>query len=104
MTTALQLITPAMDCLPGYAAALRRGWSPDNVRGEIAAREQLAKIESDAPAFVAQQVDRAAKGPPIELPDGSTAARLPGFQMWMWDGEFCGSSVSAGNRAPPSCR
>ena len=91
MTTALQLITPAMDCLPGYAAALRRGWSPDNVRGEIAAREQQAKIESDAPAFVAQLVDRSAKGPPIELPDGSTTARLPGFQMWMWDGEFCGS-------------
>ena len=91
MTTPLQLITPTMDCLPEYAAALKRGWSPDNVRGEIAAREQQAKIESDAPAFVAQLADRSAKGPPIELPDGSTTARLPGFQMWMWDGEFCGS-------------
>ena len=33
MTTPLQLITPTMDCLPEYAAALKRGWSPDNVRG-----------------------------------------------------------------------
>ena len=24
------------------------------------------------------------------LPDGSTVRRLPGFNLWMWDGEFCG--------------
>ena len=35
--------------------------------------------------------DREAKGPPIKLPDGSTVDRLPGFQRWMWDGEFAGS-------------
>jgi predicted acetyltransferase len=35
--------------------------------------------------------DREAKGPPVTLPDGSTAARLPGFKRWLWDGEFCGS-------------
>lgn len=87
----LQLITPTLERLPAYAAALHRGWSPDNIRGEVATREQLAKIEADPSSFVAQQVDREAKGPPIQLPDGSAAARLPGFQMWMWDGEFCGS-------------
>ncbi|MEO8674258.1 MAG: GNAT family N-acetyltransferase [Casimicrobiaceae bacterium] len=88
---ALQLIQPTLEALPAYAAALSRGWSPDNIRGEVAAREQLAKIDADATAFVAQQSDRDAKGPPIKLPDGSTAARIPGYQMWMWDGEFCGS-------------
>jgi predicted acetyltransferase len=87
----LQLIEPSLDHLPGYAEALQRGWSPDNIRGEDAAREHLLKIEADARSFVGGLVDREAKGPPIKLPDGSTATRLPGFQMWMWDGEFCGS-------------
>jgi predicted acetyltransferase len=36
-------------------------------------------------------VDREAKGPPITLPDGSLAPRIPGYRRWMWDGEFCGS-------------
>ena len=87
----LELILPSLDRLPAYAAALKRGWSPDNIRGEVAAREQLEKIDADAPAFVDAQVDRDAKGPPIKLPDGSTALRIPGYQMWMWDDEFCGS-------------
>ena len=87
----MQLLTPSLEKLPGYVAALERGWSPDNMRGEEAAREELQKIEADAPAFVALQVDREAKGPPIELPDGSTAQRLPGYRLWMWDGEFCGA-------------
>ena len=25
------------------------------------------------------------------LADGSTVPRLPGFVLWMWDGEFCGA-------------
>jgi predicted acetyltransferase len=87
----MQLLTPSLENLPDYVAALERGWSPDNIRGEEAAREELAKIEADAPAFVALQVDREAKGPPIKLPDGSTARRLPGYRLWMWDGEFCGA-------------
>jgi len=87
----LQLIQPTLDNLPAYAAALNRGWSPDNVRGEIAAREELAKIDADAPAFVAQQTDRDAKGPPVKLPDGSTFPRIPGYRLWMWDGELCGA-------------
>ncbi len=84
------LIQPALDQLPGYLTALNRGWSPDNVRGDAAAREEIARIDADAPAFVAQQVDREAKGPPIKLPDGSAARRIPGYRLWMWDGEFCG--------------
>lgn len=49
------------------------------------------RIEIDPAAFLAQQVDRHGKGPPITLPDGSIVPRLPGFVLWLWDGEFCGS-------------
>ena len=81
---------PSLELLPGYTAALQQGWSPDNVRGIVAAREHLAQIETNSEAFVASLVDREALGPPIELPDGSVVARLPGYHRWMWDGEFCG--------------
>lgn len=86
----MHLVWPDATCLPSYVDALRRGWSPDNVRPEAAA-EELALIEVDAAGFLAMQVDREAKGPPVELPDGSTVSRLPGYRRWMWDGEFCGT-------------
>ncbi len=88
----MQLVRPATEHLAAYTAALRRGWSADNVRGAVAAQEQLQRIEQDAAAFLASLDDREAKGPPITLPDGSTAQRIPGFVRWMWDdGAFCGS-------------
>lgn len=86
----VRLDWPSLERLPAYAEALRRGWSPDNVRGAEAAREELAAIAADPSAFVAQQVDREASGPPVRLPDGTTARRLPGYRLWIWDGEFCG--------------
>jgi len=87
----LQLVKPALEFLPEYKAALERGWSADNVRGNVAAREELQKIATDPAAFVTALDDPQAKGGPIKLPDGSTVARLPGFRRWMWDGAFCGS-------------
>jgi predicted acetyltransferase len=87
----LDLVKPALPYLDSYAAALRRGWSPDNVRIEEAPREELAAIDRDPAAFVDSLDDREAKGAPITLPDGSTVPRLPGYRRWMWDGEFCGS-------------
>ncbi len=87
----MQLVRPSHTHLHSYIAALRRGWSPDNMRGAVAAEEQLARIGSDAQAFLAALDDRDAKGPPVKLPDGSSAKRIPGFVRWMWDGEFCGS-------------
>jgi predicted acetyltransferase/GNAT superfamily N-acetyltransferase len=87
----LHLVKPALEFLPEYKAALERGWSADNVRGDVAAREELGKIATDAAAFVAALDDPLAKGEPIKLPDGSTVPRLPGFRRWMWDGAFCGS-------------
>ena len=87
----MQLVWPSLERLPGYVDALKRGFSPDNVRGDIAAREQLAEIAKDAAGFVASLVDREARGGPIVLADGSTVPRLPGYQRWMWDDAFCGA-------------
>lgn len=87
----LKLVWPASEYLPGYVAALERGWSPDNLRGEAAAREQLIRIAADPEAFLLSLVDLEAAGDPIALPDGTTVPRLPGYHQWLWDGEFCGS-------------
>lgn len=87
----IQLIAPSLDRLPGYADALRRGWSPDTVRREATAREQLERIARDPAGFVAGLDDPEARGGPIPMPDGTTVPRLPGFHRWLWDGEFCGS-------------
>ena len=87
----MKLVVPALEYLDAYADALRRGWSPDNVRLEAAAREELAKIAADRESFVTLLDDREAKGGPITLPDGTQIPRLPGYRRWLWDGEFCGS-------------
>lgn len=86
----MELVWPTLERLPGYVHALERGWSPDTQRPQ-AAREELERIAADPEGFVRGLVDREAKGPPIPLPDGSTVPRLPGYRMWMWDGDFCGS-------------
>src|ERR1700704_3222809 len=87
----MQLVRPNPEHLASYVAALERGWSAHNERGVEAAREELSRIHADAAAFLASMEDREAKGPPVTLPDGSAAKRLPGFRRWLWDGEFCGS-------------
>jgi predicted acetyltransferase len=85
----MELVCPGPEYLAGYVQALERGWSPDNLRPE-ASQDHLRRIAADAHAFLAMQTDREANGPPIPLPDGSLAPRLPGYCRWMWDGEFCG--------------
>ena len=103
----LKLVWPSRDYLPSYRNALEQGWSPDNLRGIAAAREQLARIADDADGFLASLVDIEAAGSPITLPDGTTVPRLPGYQRWLWDGEFCGSigfRWQPGTEAlPPHC-
>src|SRR6266481_1030682 len=91
MKQPMQLVRPSLDHLPSYVAALKRGRSPDNIRGLAALIDELAQIERDASLFIERLTDRDAKGPPVVLPDGTTAARLPGFRLWLWDTEFCGS-------------
>ena len=87
----MQLVRPSTHHLPGYVAALERGWSHDNERGAAAAAEELLRIRSDPDAFLASMDDREAKGPPVTLPDGGTVPRLPGIRRWMWEGGFAGS-------------
>ena len=87
----IELTTPTVERLPHYVDALERGWSPDNVRGRIAAEEQLAAIEQDAAGFVARQTDPEAQAGAVTLPDGSKVARIPGRHFWIWDGAFCGT-------------
>jgi len=85
----LTLVWPGLEYLASYVAALEQGWSPDTLRDD-AAREELERIATNPRVFLAEQVDREAAGPPVTLPDGTSAARLPGFHRWMWDGDFCG--------------
>jgi predicted acetyltransferase len=90
---AMQLVVPTLDRLDDYAAALRAGgYFPDNIRREVSAHEELAKIAADPAAFVASLDDPEAKAGPITLPDGSTVKRLPGYRRWLWDESdgFCG--------------
>ncbi len=101
--TRMRLVVPQMIHLASYAAALRAGWSADNLRGAAAAAEELAAIQADAPAFIASLTDREARGAPVTLADGRKVPRLPGFRLWLWEtqdeaasgpgeqGEFCGS-------------
>jgi len=103
----MRLVWPAREHLASYTAALERGWSPDNVRGAAASREQLNAIAENPDAFLASLVDRDAKGAPIVLKDGTTAPRLPGYLKWIWDGDFCGAIGARwqpGTEAlPPTC-
>jgi predicted acetyltransferase len=85
----MNLVWPSVEYLPGFIHALEQGWSPDNTRPE-ARFELLQRISEDPTRFLAEQIDREAKAPPVTLPDGSTVPRLPGYSQWMWDGEFCG--------------
>jgi predicted acetyltransferase len=87
----IELLKPTTALLPNYIAALEAGWSPDNVRKEAAAREQLHAIKMNADAFVDGLDDPTASGGPIPLPDGSTVARLPGIVRWIWDGDISGA-------------
>ena len=107
MSDAMQLVWPARQCLASYVDALERGWSPDNVRGLAATREELNAIATDPDAFIASLVDRTATSGPITLLDGTIVPRLPGYRRWMWDGEFCGSTSlrwQPGTEAlPPHC-
>jgi predicted acetyltransferase len=103
----MRLVWPAQEFLPSYVAALEQGWSADNVRGAIAAREELAEVEANPEEFLASLVDRQAKQRLVTLPDGSRVPRIPGYRRWIWDGEFCGSvglRWQVGTEAlPPHC-
>ena len=87
----MTLVWPSQQYLPSYVAALQRGWSADNLRGQAAAQEELRRIAADPAGFLAGRIDREARGGDVTLPDGSSPPRIPGYFRWMWDGEFCGT-------------
>ena len=89
MAQDMKLVKPSREHLASYTAALQRGWAMN--AGADAAQEELREIEDNPSLFLARKEDREALGAPITLPDGSSVPRLPGFQRWLWDGEFCGT-------------
>lgn len=102
----MDLVKPGPEHLNAYCAALKTGWSPDNLRAG-AAQEQLAKIAHNAQAFLASLDDPDARGGDVQLPDGSFAKRLPSIRRWIWDDGFCGTIglrwKPGTNDLPPTC-
>lgn len=102
----MELVRPDHSHLPEYRAALKTGWSPNNLRAEAAA-EQLESIGADPDAFLRSMDDQSAQGGPVKLPDGSTVPRLPSLRRWIWDDGFCGTvglRWQPGTHAlPPHC-
>jgi predicted acetyltransferase len=82
----VQLVRPTHQHLAAYTAALKRGWSADNVRGAAAAAEELARIEADPAAFLRGFDDPEALAGPVTLADGSQVPRIPGLRRLMWAG------------------
>ncbi len=99
----MQLVWPSLDHLGAYRQALERGWSPDNVRGAAAAAEELQCINTDPVAFVASMVDREGQGGPVTLPNGSQAARLPGYRRWIFDGAAGRPGETGGTASNETC-
>ena len=87
----VRLVRPGPKHLPAYEEALRRCWSPDNIRGRSAAEEHIEWIARDPAGFLASRDDPEARGEPVRLPDGSFLRRLPGITRWICTDSFCGS-------------
>ena len=81
----MELVEPSLERLAEYAAALRQGWSPSNVRD--VSGEQLGEIAADAAGFIAQFTR---PGGTVHLGGGVMVPRLPGPVRWIWAGGFCG--------------
>jgi predicted acetyltransferase len=96
----LTLLEPSRAHLAGFADALAKGWSPNNVLDVTG--EYLRKIATDPDAFLAELLDQRST---YTLPDGSVHPRLPFILRWMSDGDFCGSIAlrwQAGTNTLPS--
>ncbi|WP_298923765.1 GNAT family N-acetyltransferase [uncultured Ramlibacter sp.] len=86
----MELVWPEPEYLRSYCDALRRGWSPNNLRPQVA-QEELAAIQNNPDAYFQRIVNFEGGGAGVKLPDGTVVPRLPGYRKWLWDGEFCGS-------------
>ncbi len=101
----MELRWPNHELLEHYLAALERGWSPSSSRPDER-HKQIQAIKSDPHGFLANDINLDGTAPPIELPDGTTVPRIPGYRKWIWDGEFCGGIslrwVADGDETLPS--
>ena len=95
--TSTRLLRPTPALLPGFRAALERGWSADNNRGALATSETLERLDTDPTSFFITSDDPQALGPPVKLPDGTLRARIPGLQRWIWDAADDGPDGFAGS-------
>jgi len=82
----LRLLPPSLDLIPGYAAALEAGWSPDTTHD--VSGEQLALLRRD-PAMLIHELTR--QDGTITRANGEVVPKLPNRLLWLDDGEFCGS-------------
>lgn len=100
----MELVRPTREHLAGFADALQRGWSPDNLR-PASAQETLERVRADPDGFLRLTEDPQGLGPPFALPDGTLAPRLPGLVRWMWDAEALPAvSTCAGRATWAPCR
>lgn len=82
-----RLVRPALPLMASFAAAMREGYSRDNLRAET--EDAIRSAEQDPEWFVGQLLN-----PPttIVLPDGSLGERAPETMFWWARGdEFLGS-------------
>jgi predicted acetyltransferase len=82
----VELAAPSPERLPGYEAALEKGWSSDTIRD--VSQEQLTALRADPGSFIEGLTDQNGT---VTLADGRIVPRLPFHLFWIWDGEFCGS-------------
>jgi len=82
----LRLVPPSEEMLSAYAAALEKGWLPNNLRDVSV--EQLAALRHDATAFLHDLTDQ--DGTVLQS-DGSRKPRIPFLLFWLMDGDFCGA-------------
>ena len=101
----IDLVKPQLGLLPGVVSALGRVAHSDDERAGIA-RDELRLISCDAAGYIAL-LDSRNGGTPLRLPDGTEVARLPGYRLWIWDGEYAGNISlrwQEGTAAlPPTC-
>lgn len=81
----IRLIAPDLDRMAEYAAALKRGWSPNNERD--VSGEQFALYQSDPQALLD---DMTRQDGTLTLGSGAVVPRLPSRVFWIDDGEVSG--------------
>jgi predicted acetyltransferase len=82
----LRVVTPSLERMPGYVAALEAGWSANTSRHTSG--EQLALYRRD-PSLLIEELTR--QDGTIKTDSGEIVPRLPSRTFWLDDGEFCGS-------------